>query len=646
MLRFSKFVAATIIFISLFAFVKDPARIQNDITFKFPYKEAGLTERQAAAHLLNRFSFGPTPQLVDEVVKTGLEKWFMQQLDGKIPDEALQKRLSAYDALNLSNTEANKLFPRPIDVLRMAREDGVIPKDSATDEERKLYKKELAAYVKEKNFRRQPELYRQFIAAKILRATYSNNQLQEVMTDFWFNHFNVSLTKRDCAMFIPAFERDVIRPNATGKFEELLIATAKSPAMLMYLDNFNSAATADETNDERMKRRLQKLSESMDDSAKAQMMQRLQQRRKNQGLNENYAREVMELHTLGVDGGYSQSDVTNAAKILTGWTIYPFENSVGKGIRNVIEKMDETQLKNNGFIHEGDFLFAMNRHDKAEKTVLGKKFVAGAGYEEGIALLKMLAHHPSTAMFISKKLAARFVTDEPPVTLVQKMAKTFTEKEGDIRQVLITMVSSKEFWDKSAMREKTKSPFELVISTVRALNADVQQPYQLFNWMDKMGQKIYYFQAPTGFPDRAQYWINTGALLNRMNFGLAIAANQVRGVKTNLLDLNNHHEPESAGDALVTYGKIMMPERDLTATIKRLSPMLTQPLLKPDVGNAAGKTGSIKEPKQISDESLVEDAMKENEGNNNENMQGGADKTNMMAQVVGIIIGSPEFQRR
>lgn len=643
---FPKIIAAVFCSVFLLSFFHEPGTNQNP-AFHFPYKEAGLTERQAAAHMLSRFSFGATPGQVDEVVKTGLEKWFAQQLEGNLPDDSLNVRLADYDAIKMTNIQASEVFPRAIQVLRMAREEGIIPKDSATDDQRKEYKKQIADYVKKNNYRRQGELFRQFINYKIERAAYSNNQLQEVLTDFWFNHFNVSLTKRDCALFIPAYEREAIRPNVTGKFENLVLATAKSPAMLLYLDNFNSVASKeeDEMDAERRRRRLQKMN-NMSDSASAEMAQKINKRKKNQGLNENYAREVMELHTMGVDGGYTQNDVTQAARILTGWTIYPIKNSYGNDIKKVLDNIGEENLKTRGFVHDGDFLFAMNRHDKKEKTVLGKNFPANGGYEEGEALLKMLAHHPSTASFICKKLANRFVSDDPPKILVDRMAKTFLEKDGSIKEVLITMAYSPEFWNKSVIRNKTKSPFELAISAVRALDADIEQPYQLFTWSDKMGQKIYYYQAPTGFPDKAQYWINTGALLNRMNFGLVIASRQMRGVKTDLLRLNDYHEPESSSAALVTYSKLLMPERDLTETIKRLTPFLNQPALEKRLEAATAKTATKADDTDKNEELLVDDAMKENEKAGKNNKVKGEDNAAMLAQVVGIIIGSPEFQRK
>jgi uncharacterized protein (DUF1800 family) len=455
--------------------------------YRFPWRQAGLTERQAAAHLLSRFTYGATPGQVDAVMKQGLENWFAQQLSADLPDDSLEVMLRSYDALQLTNQQVVDLYPRMGQVAQMAIRDGVVNKDSIKTD-RAAYREIIRDYMAQKGYKPEQELFRQFICQKILRAAYSNNQLQEVMTDFWFNHFNVSITKNDCAEFVPGYERDVIRPNVFGKFGDLLVKTAKSPAMLYYLDNFNSAAA---------------------------------------GLNENYAREVMELHTLGVDGGYTQQDVTQAARVLTGWTVYPMNENA----QRFINRFSPDQLARRGFVHEGDFLFNANRHDRGEKTVLGRVFPAGSGFEEGVELLDMLAHHPSTARFVSRKIAVRFVSDDPPHSLIDKMAKTFLEKDGDIRQVLITMVTAPEFWSPAAVKEKMKSPFELAIGAVRGLHADIDQPYPLYNWITRMGEKKYYYQAPTGFPDKGVYWINTGSLLNRMNFGLALAEGKVPGVK-------------------------------------------------------------------------------------------------------------------
>jgi uncharacterized protein (DUF1800 family) len=442
----------------------------------------------------------------------------------------------------------------------------------------------------------------------------------------------VSFAKRQCAQFIPSYERDVIRPNALADFESLLIATAKSPAMLTYLDNFISTG-ANSPKAGRPK------GTSLQDSAS---QKKVNQIKRAKGLNENYAREVMELHTLGVDGGYTQRDVTEAARVLTGWTIYPMrdEGSVKKMLKQAQGK------KAKGFVFDGDFLFTPNRHDDGKKIVLGRHFKAGGGYDEGVQLLKMLANHPSTAEFISRKIATRFVQDNPPQSLVNKLAKTFKQKDGDIKQLLIAMVTSSEFWEDSAFREKTKSPFELAISTVRALGANVNQPYALFNWIDRMGQKMYYYQAPTGFPDQGQYWINSSSLLNRMNFGLALATGKIPGVTFDLLALNNNQEPESAGEALEIYSKLIMPERDIEETIQLLMPLLNDPSLQRKVSKAASSADMTQEKEKNEFEDIDElgiVADNDTVDNVNQNTKIGLYK---LSQVIGIIIGSPEFQRR
>jgi len=581
---------------------------------KFPYAKSGLTDRQAAAHLLSRFTYGTTPDQIDVVLHIGLENWFQQQLNADLQDDNLNQILSDYNILKLSNAEIVSIYPRNGKVVRMAIADSVINKDSVKTD-KAAYRSQLRDYMQMKGFQPERELIRQFTNQKIMRSIYSTNQVQEVLTEFWFNHFNVSFSKGACSQFIPDYERDVIRPNALGKFEDLLMATAKSPAMLLYLDNFSSVGVND------------------------QIQKRPDKNKKVKGLNENYAREVMELHTLGVDGGYTQSDVTEAARILTGWTIYPIgSEGFGNGYSKLLENVGEDKLKARGFVHEGDFLFAANRHDTGEKIVLGKHFAPGRGYEEGVQLLKLLASHPSTAKFISRKIAVRFVSDDPPASLVDKMAKTFKNKNGDLKQILITMVSSPEFWNATTLRAKTKSPFELVISSVRALNAKVDQPYQLFNWINRMGQQLYYYQAPTGFPDKGQYWINTGALLSRMNFGLALADKRIPGVTFDLLALNKNHEPESAENALMVYSKILMPERNMDETIKRLTPLLNDPNLQQKVNEAAGHASPTMSKDSLTD---TEEIKMPNKIVNTE-----VKDKYRLSQVVGILIGSPEFQRR
>jgi len=645
----------------------------NPAIFKMPYKQAALTERQAAAHLIDRFTFGNSPGYMDEVVKLGLENWFLQQLEGKRNDAPLIERLSVYDALQMSNTQVLATFPRGATIVKEAVSEGVISKDSLKEIGKKEYRQAVKAYMEKKGYRPQQELFQQFVSQKILSAAYSKNQLSQVLTEFWFNHFNVSIAKNQCAQYIPAYERDVIRPNVTGKFGDLLLATAQSPAMLFYLDNFSSAGENSDykQRQEKMQQRLEKQVEKAKDEDpsgnKAKLVEKITKNKKNQGLNENYAREIMELHTLGVDGGYTQQDVTSAAKVLTGWTVYPMENGPGSAVKKMIDRLGEDNLAAKGFVHKGDFLFAINRHDNEAKIVLGNSFAAGGGYQEGLDLINMLATNAATAKFICKKLAVKFVSDNPPASLIDKMAATFLTKEGDIKEVLKTMVAAPEFWTKEAITQKTKSPLELAISSVRALDATVKMPFMIYQWINKMGQKLYYYQAPTGFPDKGTYWINTGALLNRMNFGLAFASQKIPGVEFNLAAINNNREPESAIDALKTYSKIILPEREVAATIKRLTPLVNDPSIQQKIDEAADKsTANTDKNHAITEENKDADEMildKKNERNisedrlakknlgkrtkaGNEAMPSAAGNNSMLAQVVGIIIGSPEFQKR
>lgn len=580
---------------------------------KFPYKSAGLSKHDAAAHLLSRFTFGARPGEIDRVAAEGLEKWFKSQLDASFPEDSLLIMLAPFDALQLSNEQIVDIYPRGGREVRMAIKDSIISKDSVDKAiDKKAYRAVLDQYMKDRGLKPQQDLFKQLISQKILRAAYSENQLQEVMTSFWFNHFNVALVKNDCAEFIPSYERDVIRPYALSNFSDLVIHTAQSPAMLYYLDNFNSAATPD-TN--KMK------------GPKPKQLP---------GLNENYAREVMELHTLGVDGGYTQSDVTQAAKILTGWTVYPLGNF--ENIPNARQKITADSVKTPGYIHEGDFLFNPRRHDTSSKVVLGHSFPAGRGYAEGVELLQLLAHHPSTARFICTEIAVRFVSDTPSLSLINKMVKTFKEKNGDIKDVLITMVSAPEFWSAAVINKKIKSPFELAISSVRSLHVRVEDANQLGNWIGRMGEKMYNYQAPTGFPDRGQYWINTGSLLNRMNFGLAFAGERIQGIALDLIALNNQHEPESAIAALGIYGKLLVPMGDSLQIQKRLSPLLNDPSLAQKVSTAASNRNESG-AQYVNSDSLrkVSDALA---------MQRKKQNNMMLAQVVGVLIGSPEFQRR
>jgi uncharacterized protein (DUF1800 family) len=639
----------------LFAFTQSK-QLGENYRIKLPYKKAGLTERQAAAHLLSRFSFGARPGEVDDLLQIGLENWLEQQLKASLPDSEVDRRLQGMDALQLSNETIANTYLTPAQVFKIAIKNKLIQKDSVFSADKKEYRDQLKVLMEKQGLKPFIELQTQLINQKIIRAAYSNNQLQEVMTDFWFNHFNVSLTKPQCQQFILTYERDAIRPNVFGDFKTMLVATAKHPAMLEYLDNSSSVSMNNELAHRPARIQAQKKLEqtiyaTMADSNNAAAKGFVQQAinaKKVQGLNENYAREVMELHTLGVDGGYTQKDVTEVARALTGWSVTPlYLDGVAK---KIMDKIGSERMAKNGFITEGDFIYRADKHDDSSKTILGKYFAPRGGYDEGMWVLDMLSSLPNTAKFVCKKIAVRFVSDQPSEELLKKMSDTYLKHHGNIKEVLLTMVSSVEFWKEDALREKIKSPFELAISSIRATNADVKMPMQIFNWCSRMGQRFYFYQAPTGFPDRAGYWINTGSLLNRMNFGLAFATGKIPGVSIDLLALNQHHEPESAEAALKIYSQILLPERDQDANIKRLTALINDNKVGDKIVAAANQTQpAIQETEtdMMSQraEQRQEKAMlsKKNKPINTPMLAG---NNTTVANVTGVIIGSPEFQRK
>lgn len=662
-------ISATIIFSSFTVFSK-----HDGDKPKFPYKKAGLTKNQATAHLLSRFTYGAKPGEVEEVKKMGLEKWFELQLEANLPDDSLNKQLVNYPSLFMTNKEIVNTYLRNDQILKRGIKEGLIDfnKDSIGKYNYTEHKVEFEGYMKLRGLKVSYELNNDLINQKIMRAAYTNNQLQEIMTSFWFNHFNISNDIGDCDHFTMCYEKDVIRPNSLGKFGDLLLATAKSPAMLMYLDNYRSVASESNLSPEAAAKKLQdlyaqqKLMREKGDTGTQykDLGKKINGFKYAQGYNENYAREIMELHTLGVDGGYTQADVTNAARVLTGWTFFPMSNDYGlDDMQKMIDKVGIDSLQRQGFVHDGDFLFKINKHDKTEKKVLGNTFIAKGGYAEGLRLIDILAHHNSTAHFICKKLAVRFVSDNPPASLVEKMAKTFLEKDGDMKQVLTTMVNSREFWSKEALREKIKSPFELVISTVRALDAKITKPMELFYWTKRMGENIYRYLAPTGFPDRGQYWINSGSVISRMNFGLAFASQRIPGVSFNLKELNNNEQPKDAEDALKVYCKLLMPEQDINPVIKRLAPMLNDTLILSKIyaSTVTTKTVAPQTAQPANDQMMMTDNMMMTDANakkvvaekpaiskapDNSVATYQANANNFMKQVAGIVIGSPEFQRR
>jgi uncharacterized protein (DUF1800 family) len=375
------------------------------------------------------------------------------------------------------------------------------------------------------------------------------------------------------------------------------------------------------------------------------------------GVNENYARELMELHTLGVDGGYTQQDVIEVARAFTGWTVLP------PARREQVEARLARARKAGGlgFHAEGDFLFRADEHDAGAKTVLGVRLPAGRGIEDGEAVLDLLAAQKATARHLAGQLAVRFVSDHPPQALVDRLADVFLKTGGDTRRLLITIAESPEFWSQDALGAKVKSPFELAASALRATGGQVGDPRETLKWISRMGQPLYAYQAPTGYPDRAEAWVNTGSLLNRMNFGLQLAAGRVKGVDLDLEALDGGREPESREAALKTYSALLMPGRDLTSTLKLLTPMVSDPELVRRVDKAAprdssGTAGMGAKGGDAADELVYGDSEMSPKKGTTVKVRGRlGDEPKQpvdrrpptpLEQVVGVILGSPEFQRR
>ena len=551
-------------YITALTLVMSMLAAQSVISFASVQKQAkakDLTEQQRIAHALNRLGFGARPGDVERVKSIGLEAYINQQLNPeKISDTVAENKVKDLSALNMTTAELYEKYPQPGQLLRQLQQRGMLPDDLAEARENRVkgganakpeempanqnppanpldnekYRKVIEEYYRENGLQRPQRIISELQTSRILRAVYSERQLQEVMVDFWTNHFNVFSGKGADRWLLPAYDRDTIRPHAMGKFSELLQATAQSPAMLFYLDNFQSVSPNANRGGERPRAqgRLRELfggqrrqNREMDRDASMPSPQPQRQRR---GINENYARELMELHTLGVDGGYTQKDVQEVARCFTGWTI--FQPRGGGAAVNAM-------LGESGRRSAGTFFFNARMHDDGEKTVLGKKIPAGGGIKDGLTVLDILARHRSTAKFIATKLVRHFVADNPPPALVDRVAATFTKSDGDIREALKAIFFSKEFNSTEAYRAKIKRPFELVISAIRALDAETNGGPGTHQWIARMGEPLYGFQTPNGYSDAAESWVNTGGLLERMNFGLALAANRVQGTRVNLSKL-------------------------------------------------------------------------------------------------------------
>jgi uncharacterized protein (DUF1800 family) len=628
-------------------------------------KRSALTEDQKILHVLNRLGYGPRPGDVNRVKAMGLRNYIDSQINAvSVPDAAAEQKVKHLEAFALSTSELFAKYPNPGALLRQleggraaqaANQQQNAAGDEARRDEQRERRQKLQALYREYDLRPANQLLPQIVANRVLRAVYSERQLQEVMVDFWQNHFNVYAGKAAVRWYVPSYERDVLRPNALGNFKDLLVGTAQHPAMLFYLDNFESVSPnaqmpgrngalmqALQTGSLRPRQR-ERLKERYGVND-AQLDARLKQmqgaaNRPRRGINENYARELMELHTLGVDGGYSQQDIIEVAKAFTGWTIADargYRRSAANMIKGEEDKQIERLRRVAGVpedIDSGEFYFNDRIHDKSTKTVLGHKINEG-GIKDGLKVIDILANHPNTAKFIAKKLAIKFVSDTPSDAFVGRIADAFNKSKGDIKATLSAMFNDKEFFAPENYRAKIKSPFELAVSSVRALGGDTNSSPAFIAMLNKLGEVPYGYIAPTGYPDTAADWVNTGALLERLNFAVAVASNRIPGTKVDLSPYATADKRMTLEQAIrgVLHGEISAATRDSLLT------QLEKPL--PEVKAAAEPV----EPGMPAAGMMT--------------LGGGGNRPNRQARLlapsgnpdvfkaVSLVLGSPEFQRQ
>jgi len=599
-----------------------------------------LPADQQIIQALNRLTFGAKPGDILKVRAIGLDKWIDQQLQpDKINDDVMNAFVRNYSALDENQNDLLKQYAEQQQQRRVVKRERADTTQAMTpDEIAQMRQQQQMA-----NSRRQ--VVTQLQSSRVARAVASDRQLQEVMTDFWENHFNIYAAKgAPEPYYLVDFDQNVIRPHALGKFRDLLEAVSRSPAMLFYLDNARSMAdsTRPTLRPENVRNQFPRVRPFgrpgvgiiMRAPRPAQQGQPQAQKQR-PGLNENYGRELLELHTLGVDGGYTQQDVINVARAFTGWTIKPPAQG-------------------------GGFIFRPQVHDAGDKLVLGHRLAAGRGEEDAEDVLDILAKSPATAHFISFKLARRFVSDSPSKALVDHAAQVYLKTDGDIREVLRSIITSPEFFSQRAFRSKVKSPFEVVVSAARALNAAPDSTPRSAQVIAYLGQPIFGHQAPNGWPETGESWMNTGAILNRINFGMAAAAGRLPGADIRALpalDTIGSAPRDKQVDAVVAAVLNGMVSPDTRAVLlSGEHPMLANGAGAKGIQNMA--PADANPDTEMSGTAMADGAngqnvararVKQNAGGKAGALQGrgfgNIPQLNGLPQIVGLALGSPEFQR-
>jgi uncharacterized protein (DUF1800 family) len=581
-----------------------------------PTEPREQTADEQVQQVLNRLAFGPRPGDVAAVRAMGVDRWIALQLaPDRIRDDSADAVVASYEMLGRPTSELVSMYQEgQLAVQKLQRQQA---QSGDTNSKRDLRAEVLRndPQLREK-LRQNQRILQDVQSAKLARAVSSDRQLEEVMTDFWENHFTVYAGKGLTRIYIPSFDRDVIRPRALGKFRDLLGAVAKSPAMLFFLDQWQSSAdslhpTLASTQTPRAGLRVRP-------GVFAARAARPAPPRRRGGLNENYARELMELHTLGVDGGYTQADVIEVARALTGWTMNPRQGA--------------------------EFVFRPAIHDAGEKVVLGHRLPAGRGIEDGEEVLDIIARDPHTAQFIARKLAVRFVSDSPPQALVDRAAKTFLATDGDIREVVRTIVTSPEFFSRAAYRSKVKTPFELVASALRAIGAAPDTSIRSAQVVAFLGQPIFGHQAPNGWPETGEEWMNSGAILNRINFGLALAGGRLPNASVarwsegqRLLGESRDQQVDAVVNAFLG-GHVSPDTREVL--LNGENPLVAK------LGASAGDSSRTVGEAPTMQGAAASPVAAGRRGGGGAGGLGRPVQLSGLAQVVGLAIGAPEFQRR